>query len=353
MSLDVRNGLRAPITTAAQLVDALSAEQVDELEARIERAGWIPELAGSKRKAGGESGGILPAVNAWKVFHGVPIEATGPEVLKLLRRPRCGLPDDSRRDPKSGKLRRVEPAITFGRWRRDHEVTLAYRFSRTPDAGDAITAAEVRLAFKHACELWTTVCGIRLTLIDDFDAANIRVADGHEDGPFGTLAWMELPGPGEVAGRHVCRGLFDWGEAWGLYRPGKPLSGNLIDLLDVAAHEIGHALGMDHEPGNRQERLNPIYHHFPHQLSGEGPPFVGPKDTRTLQAGYGPPRAAPKPEPDPEPPGPDPEPPHTPGRKRGRVVLYGSVYGQASRIASSVAKYDGGIFLGEYEEYGR
>ena len=333
---------RAVATTAA-LLDRLSAEEREELEAGLARRGWRFALAASKRRAGGVSGGILTAAMAYREFNGLPVEADGLVLLKALRRPCCGLPDDTRIDPESG--RPVERAITFGRWRPDYTVTVAYRFSRLPDSGDSLRADQVRAVIQSALDRWQSFCGLRMELIDDFERANVRVVDASIDRQHGVLADMYLPGPGEVAEGHVCKGRIDWNEAWGLRTAERPTLPDpmAIDLDPVWAHEFGHALGLDHEPGQNAELMNPMYWPSP-TVWTSGKHWLGPKDTRTAQAAYGPPRATPAPKPDPTP---TPKPVPGPRRVNGRIDGY--LYGEVKPLLGGLARVKG-VYSGQLDE---
>jgi len=149
--------------------------------------------------------------------------------LELMSKPRCGFPDvgeftlDGRRWPNT--------TLTFG-----------YE-SFSPD----LTQAQIRAAIRQALDLWAAVTPLRFNevpMASNPDIVVRFVAGNHGDGsPFdgasGVLAHAFFPPPngGSLAGDTH----FDEAEAWSV---NLPASG--IDLVTVAAHEFGHALGLAH-----------------------------------------------------------------------------------------------------------
>lgn len=88
---------------------------------------------------------------------------------------------------------------------------------------------------------WSRVCPLTFERVEDERHADIVVGCGRGrradfDGPSGTLAWAGLPSSEAFDGQLPL--MFDMDEEWG--------SG--IKLLNVAAHEIGHNLGISHGP---------------------------------------------------------------------------------------------------------
>lgn len=151
---------------------------------------------------------------------------------------------------------------------------------------DAYTAVT---AYKAAWASWEAVSGIQAVYYEraadarnDLNAGKldgiVYIGAGRIDGPNGTLAWSMLP----------CSTLrveqkYDTDEGWIAHlQPGQPPS-NRIDLVRVAAHELGHALGLPHlASGNL---LQPTY------SRSIADPQAG--DTAEIVRRYGPRRSAP------------------------------------------------------------
>ncbi|TRY56327.1 hypothetical protein DNTS_031858 [Danionella cerebrum] len=114
------------------------------------------------------------------------------------------------------------------------------------------------------------------------------------DGPSGVLAHANSPGPSEGGDTH-----FDDAEKW-------TLGSRDVNLLLVAAHEFGHALGLDHSK-DRSALMYPTYQY----INTDG--YALPQDDRLgVQALYGirastnQPKPKPEPKPNPEPNRPEP-----------------------------------------------
>lgn len=119
--------------------------------------------------------------------------------------------------------------------------------------------AQIVEAFDVAWKAWARDLDIQPTYVTDEDAADVRSRfgvvfddDGQPDGPSGILAWSELS---DGSGR-PRRQMYDRAEPW-------TISGNpgqaQIDVVRVAAHEIGHAMGLVHAPVGTPELMAPTY----------------------------------------------------------------------------------------------
>lgn len=96
----------------------------------------------------------------------------------------------------------------------------------------------------EAFDSWSEVADINFRRVDHSGNANIVIDVGsgpshHFDGPSGTLAWAYLPPKEDFNGQLLMK--FDTEEIWA----DKDLVQGTL-LKNVAAHEIGHILGLTH-----------------------------------------------------------------------------------------------------------
>nr|WKW83402.1 mmp20 [Pampus argenteus] len=221
------------------------------------------------------------------------LEVTGvlnAETLEVMKAPRCGVSDISRYGHFHGKPRWQKRLIT-------------YRITRyTPDLAQSQVDATIAKAF----QLYSDVIPLDFKQIYSGTADIMILFKGGPHGDFypfdgrgGVLAHANSPGQGQGGDTH-----FDDDETWTLTQRG-------VNLLLVAAHEFGHALGLDHSR-DRRALMYPTYQYV--NTNGYRLPD---DDKRGVQALYGsrtvqPPEPKPKPpptpEPEPEPEDPDPLP---------------------------------------------
>uniref|UniRef100_A0A672Z179 Stromelysin-3 n=1 Tax=Sphaeramia orbicularis TaxID=375764 RepID=A0A672Z179_9TELE len=169
---------------------------------------------------------------------GFPVNATDP-----WNRPRCGVPDfPAHKEVQDRRRHRQRRFVLYGG--RLEKTDLTYRIVRFPwQMGEE----KVRRVFREALKIWSDVTPLTFTEVHsgkaDIRIDFIRYWHGDNlpfDGPGGILAHAFFPKTHRQGDIH-----FDYDESWTL--------GNHMgtDLLQVAAHEFGHVLGLQHsrEPG--------------------------------------------------------------------------------------------------------
>lgn len=168
----------------------------------------------------------------------------GPITARHLEQPRfCGLSD------RADMVADVSASLP-----KFKDVEIGWTIRTYPPGVDRTAREGIREAFIKAWSHWEAVCGI-----EPFEAmvegqgvvqADFRGIDRRG----GTLAWSELA---PLRGRPFLEQRYDILEPWyiGDGNPGP----SQIDLVAVACHEIGHALGIGHIRGRTGDLMNPIY----------------------------------------------------------------------------------------------
>ncbi|XP_030008079.1 collagenase 3-like [Sphaeramia orbicularis] len=231
------------------------------------------------------------SLEAMQAFFGLEVTGTlNNETLEVMKAPRCGVSDISEYGHFPGRPKWEKRLIT-------------YRITQyTPD----LSQRQVDETIAKAFELYSDVIPLNFKQIYSGTADIMILFKGGYHGDFypfdgagGVLAHANSPGRGQGGDTH-----FDDDENWTLTRRG-------VNLLLVAAHEFGHALGLDHSR-DRRALMYPTYQYV--NTNGYRLPD---DDRRGVQALYGSrtPQPTPKPKPKPRPtpePGPEPEEPTDP-----------------------------------------
>lgn len=139
--------------------------------------------------------------------------------------PRCGCPDfNLGSNPKKWAMN----DLTYCVVNRDSDLD--------PEVWDSL--------IKEAFDSWSKVSNLKFEQVVERQSANVIIDIGsgqshHFDGPLGTLAWAYLPPKVDFDGQLLMK--FDTDEVW---TTDQSETGTL--LRNVAAHEIGHILGLSH-----------------------------------------------------------------------------------------------------------
>ncbi|KAE8627631.1 hypothetical protein XENTR_v10007075 [Xenopus tropicalis] len=184
---------------------------------------------------------LLDKIQKMQNFFGLEVTARlNEETIDVMKQPRCGVPDIARFSTFSGN------AV----WKKKD---LTYRIlNYTPD----MTRNDVDRAIEKAFKVWSDVVPLTFTRIYDrvSDIEMLFAYRDHKDslpfdGPSGILAHAFAPGDNIGGDVH-----FDEDERWTSGSAG-------TNLFLVAAHELGHSLGLDHS-NDPNALMYPTYHYI-------------------------------------------------------------------------------------------
>lgn len=195
------------------------------------------------------------AIKRFQDFAGLPVTGKlNNPTIEQMEKPRCGFPDVTTKELRSFSLNALK-------W---SSFNLSYGFQNFTNQ---IPTDQIREAIQMAFDIWTLAVPFQFhqVPIDNNPKIVIRFArDSHGDNfPFdgveGTLAHAFPPNSslGGLAGDIH----FDDDEIWSVTSPTSDK-----DLVSVAAHEIGHSLGLGHS-SVRESLMYAIYegeHRFLH-----------------------------------------------------------------------------------------
>uniref|UniRef100_A0A914H439 NTR domain-containing protein n=1 Tax=Globodera rostochiensis TaxID=31243 RepID=A0A914H439_GLORO len=210
--------------------------------------------------AGDLSNVFETAVKAFQDFAHLP--ATGVldiKTRKKMAEPRCGMQDGVEMLTAGGG-----PAF---KWKKNDLTYAIHNF--TPD----IPKNAVREAIRKAFGIWGTA------------DINIKFANGMHDDPWpfdkkgGVLAHATMPPNGMLH--------FDEAESWVYMDAEKIRTHKFTDILPVAIHEGGHALGLSHSKAD-ESIMAPFYQEQVDKQGNYIYPELKPDDVRAIQAIYGP-----------------------------------------------------------------
>lgn len=179
---------------------------------------------------------ILTAIGQFQGMFGLKRSKTlDIKTVRAMEAPRCGCPDIVRhRHTGACGLKRAVNA-NLPRWRK---TGITYRIT---DYLPGITRTEMDAVIKRAFDAWTQHGNLNVTQATsgtpDIIVSHGRGRQSNFDGPGGTLAWAFLPNGSD----NQLLTRFDLDETWVL----SPNQRGVL-LFNVACHEIGHLLGLDH-----------------------------------------------------------------------------------------------------------
>lgn len=229
----------------------LRSAKLQELDAiaYLQRYGYMNGTLGNANLISEDS--FQEAIMSFQRFAGIPETGSVDEqTVKFMQMPRCGNKDHSGKG-ENGRRRKKRYALQGSKWRRQE---LTYRISQYPTRF-AYKKHEVDSQIEKAFRIWSQVAPIDFVVKKEGRVhIDIRFASGEHgdgdpfDGPGNTLAHAYFPQYGGDA-------HFDDQEYWTV----DSYAGT--NIFQVAAHELGHSLGLGHS-SVREALMAPFYQKY-------------------------------------------------------------------------------------------
>lgn len=194
------------------------------------------------------------AIRQFQRFYGLLDDGiVGPQTTRFLTAPRYCLRDSI--------------ASNVAKWNKQHLKWIAF------GELNALSNDDILNACKYGFEQFSKVCGLTFEWTQTPDDADVHMFFGQQmDGPGNVLADSNLPPTNPIRQR------YDRAERWSVQ-----WEQHYIYLQNVITHELGHGVGLGHEPlSNGTAMMNPIYSPDVKTLQ--------PLDVAKLQSMYGKPK---------------------------------------------------------------